>query len=217
MSIGIGYYAFSLFVAGLVCLIAIICKVLFANVKRQHKLLDEKESKLLRLYQSVESIIEIFDEQVKATIAEIREFENRTATIAASFAVSPPEPGKNEPEQREKSAPSMSADSNRPRPVSGALAMVERIAGSDTEKSHDVPAKSDSVSVFQRFFDETLIQSSPPVPETASKQERNETILALAEEGKTDAQIARELSITQNEVRLIIDLTGKRVTTSASR
>jgi len=35
---------------------------------------------------------------------------------------------------------------------------------------------------------------------------RRESILTLAEEGKTHAQIARELGITQNEVKLVIGL-----------
>jgi len=210
MSIGIGYYAFSLFLAGLVCLIAIICKVLFSNVKRQQKLLDEKESNLLHLYQSVENIIEEFNDQVKATTTEIREYDNRTAVLAALLAAPPPEPEKKEPEQLEKIVRAKRADSNRQKPANVAPAKAEKIAKGDAGRSRDVPEKSDSGSVFQRFFDETLVQPPPPAPEMTEKQARSEAILMLAEEGKTDAQIARELGITQNEVMLIIGLTGKR-------
>jgi len=209
MSIGVGYYAFSLFLAGLVCLIAIICKVLFSNVKRQQKLLDEKESNLLHLYQSVESIIEEFNDQVKATTAEIRDYDNRAAVLAALLAAPPPEPGKKEPEQVEKILRAKRADPSRQKPQSAAAVAV-RAAKGDAGTSGGVPDNGDSGSVLQRFFDETPAQPQPPLPEMSEKQARSEAILSLAEEGKTDAQIARELGITQNEVMLIIGLTGKR-------
>ena len=79
---GIEYYAFALFIAALICLIAIICKVLFANVKRQKKLLDEQESKILQIYTSVETIIEEFQEQVKMTTNELKDLEYRANSQA---------------------------------------------------------------------------------------------------------------------------------------
>jgi len=148
----IEYYAFASFLTGLICLIAIICKVLFANIKQQYKLLDEKETKVLKLYQAVESIMEEFSDQVQAATEEIRGFG-----------------AKREP----------------------ALLTI----------------KNDSGSVFQRVFEEAAMQPPPTCVEAPKKQTRNEAILALAEEGKTDAQIASELGITQNEVRLIYSLT----------
>jgi len=81
--LGIEYYVFALFIAALICLIAIICKVLFANVKRQKKLLDEQESKILQLYTSVETMMEEFNEQVKMTTNELKDLEYRANTQAA--------------------------------------------------------------------------------------------------------------------------------------
>ena len=88
---GIQYYAFALFVSGLICLIAILCKVLFADFRRQHKLLDEKETKLLELYRTVEGIMEELSDQskatmeelsgkAKATMDELKEYEERRQT-----------------------------------------------------------------------------------------------------------------------------------------
>ncbi|MCL2078476.1 MAG: hypothetical protein FWH17_01390 [Oscillospiraceae bacterium] len=73
---GIEYYIFALFVAALVCVIALICKMLFSDVKRQRKLLDERETEILHLYNSVETIMEEFQDQAKATIDELKMREN---------------------------------------------------------------------------------------------------------------------------------------------
>jgi len=79
---GIEYYVFALFIAALICIIAIICKVLFANVKRQKKMLDEQESKILQIYTSVETLMEEFNEQVKMTTNELKDLEYRANTQA---------------------------------------------------------------------------------------------------------------------------------------
>ena len=89
MGISIEYYAFALFVAGLICVIAIICKVLFSNVKRQQKLLDERESQILQLYTSVETLMEEFNDQIKLTTDELKEYEFRTVSSMAAFELPP--------------------------------------------------------------------------------------------------------------------------------
>ena len=222
MRIGIEYYAFSLFLAALICLIAILCKVLFSNVKRQKKLLDEKETKLLQLYQTVESIIDEFNDQVKAATDEFKEHEQRAAAHAATVAASvaaiktqeqqhqqllqQQQPVAAKTESLGKLPRAERADPGRMRAANDALARAERIVKSNTLKNTGQPAKNDGGIVFQRLFDETM-DSAPA--ETPVQQTRNEAILALSESGKTDAQIASELGITQNEVKLIIGLTRK--------
>lgn len=202
------YYAFALFIAALICLIAILCKVLFSNVKRQYKLLDEKESKLLQLYQTVENIMEEYNDQAKATTEELKEYESRiTARAAAIVMPKPPEPVKGE--LFEKLPRAERVDSSRIRAANEMLARAERIVKSSTLKNPAPPAGSDNGVVFQRLFDETASETMA-VTEASAQQLRNEAILALAEEGKSDAQIASELGITQNEVKLVIGLTGKR-------
>ena len=203
---GIEYYAFALFVSGLICLIAILCRVLFADLKRQHKLLDEKETKLLQLYRTVENIMEEFSDQVKATTDELKEHENRMARRDLSV-IPPPEAVKKEP-AAEKPARSVTVDSSRIRAASEVLESAERIIKGDTLKP---PASSGSGArgaVFQKFFDESVSEQPDP-PEESYKKSRKEAILALAAEGETDAQIASELGITRNEVKLVIGLKKK--------
>jgi len=203
----IEYYAFALFISALVCLIAILFKVLFSNVKRENKLLDEKESKLLQLYQSVESIMEDFNDQVKTAIEEIKESESRAAKRVASLAL-PKEPVK--PEQMEKLPRVERVDTSRIRAANDMLARAERIVKSEALKNPAIHAKADNTAVFQRLFDETVAEPPAAAAETQTQQVKNEAILSLAGEGKTDAQIASELGITQNEVKLVIGLTGKK-------
>lgn len=227
---GIEYYAFALFLSGLICLIAILCKLLFSNVKRERKLLDEKETKLLQLYQTVESIMENFDDQVKAAMEEINEYEIRAAQRAAAqradaiaqradarvmaqeAAAAAAELAR--PEYFERLPRSENGDPGRMKAARDALARAERIVKRDTLKSNVESASSDNGNVFQRLFDETLaeapvsvVEYSPGAAESPGIQARGEAILALADEGKTDAEIARELGITQNEVKLVKGLT----------
>jgi len=204
---GIEYYAFALFIAALLCLIAILCKVLFSNVKRQYKLLDEKESKLLQLYRSVESVMEEFGDQVKATTDELKEYEARVSARAASFIMPKPvEAAK--VEQFEKLPRAERIDTGRIRAANEMLARAERIVKSNALKNPAPPAKNENGTVFQRLFDEQV--SEPAAAETTVQHVKNEAILKLSEEGKTDAQIASELGITQNEVKLVFGITGKK-------
>jgi len=202
---GIEYYAFALFITALICLIAILCKLLFSNVKQQHKLLDEKEAKLLQLYHSVESIMEEFNDQVKATTEELNEYEIRLAKRAAAITTpKTPEPVKTELPERLPRAERV--DPSRIRVAGEMLARAERIVKSEAPRNVASPVKSDTGTVFQRLFDETAAEPPPSATEASSQQARNEAILALAAEGKTDAQIASELGITRNEVKLVIGL-----------
>jgi len=204
----IDYYAFALFISGLICLIAIIFKVLFANVKRQYKLLDEKESKLLQLYQAVESIMEEFNDQAKAATDEIREYESRVSAIAASLASQPPVPTRKEPMLLERLPRAERVSAGRFRAAGDVLTRAEKMADNDAQKKPAAPANSDNGAVFQRYFEETAMQLSQPEEAAPAIQSRSEAVLALAEKGKTDAQIASDLGITQNEVKLIIGLVG---------
>jgi len=215
---GIEYYAFALFVSGLICLIAVLFRVLFADVKRQQKLLDEKETKLLQLYRTVENIMEEFADQAKATTDELKEHEIRLSKRDLS-AAPPPEPAIKEP-AAEKLPRSVTVDSSRIRAASEVLERAERIIKGDALKppaparkgngngNGNSSASASGGAVFQRFFDESVSELPEP-PAAAVKKSRKESILELAVEGKTDAQIASELGITRNEVRLVIGLKKK--------
>ena len=203
---GMEYYMFALFIAGLICLIAILCKMLFADLRRQHKLLDEKETKLLQLYQTIESIMEEFADQAKATTLEIKEFESRFPR-QPSPAPPPQKPGKTG--TIEKLQRSVTVDSSRIRAASQVLERAERIIKSDAPKVQAHTGSSNNAVVFQRFFDETASEPVEPEVGLSAKQSREKAILELASEGKTEAQIASELGITRNEVKLVIGLKKK--------
>jgi len=205
---GIEYYAFALFVAGLICVIAVICKVLFGNVKRQKKLLDERESQILQLYTSVETLMEEFNEQVKLTTNELKEHEYRATSHISAFDL-PPSLEKKE-QVIEKLPRTLPLNADRIRVAGEVIERAERIIKSDTIISPAPQEKDEGGAVFQKFFDET-IETTPPPPPTAEEQKQNvktrtESILELAAEGKTDIEIASELGITRNEVLLVIGL-----------
>jgi len=212
---GIEYYAFALFVAGLICIIAILCKVLFSDVKRQQKLLDERESSILQLYNSIETIMEEFNDQVKATMEELREYEHRATSHIAAFDL-PPELEKKE-QVLEKLPRTLPLDANRIRVAGEVLERAERIIKKEvistpTFNGTVAPVrpqeKEETGAVFQRFFDESAeAPVPPPQTEVSNAQKRSEMILALAEEGRSDVEIASRLGITRNEVQLVIGLT----------
>ena len=207
---GIELYAFALFIAALICLIAVLFKLLFAGVRRQRKLLDEKESRLLQLYQTVESIMEGFNDQIKTAMEDIKEYENRAAAHRA-FQPLPPEPAKKAepPAQPRAENPkrAMTVDSSRIRAASEVLERAERMVKSSSGKSvGHVAVNGGSGDVVQRLFDDITPEQKADGAEAQQKHKRRDSILALAEEGKTNAQIARELGITQNEVKLVIGL-----------
>jgi len=214
---GLEYYAFALFVAGLICVIVIICKVLFANVKAQKKMLDERESQILQLYTSVETLMEEFNDQLKITTDELKQQEYRATAHMSAFDL-PPELEHKEQvleklEQLEKVPRSLPFDANRIRVAGEVLERAERIIKNDTIISPNgtqpsapaVAERQEHTAVFQKFFDDT-VEANPSPAEMSNAQTRSNAILALANKGKTDAEIAGELGITRNEVQLVIGL-----------
>ncbi|MCL2627836.1 MAG: hypothetical protein FWD44_03965 [Oscillospiraceae bacterium] len=204
---GIEYYAFALFVAGLICIIALLCKVLFSNVKRQNKLLDDRETEVLQLYNRIETIMEEFDDQVKATTEELklREQEYRAALQNMAAFQLPAELEKKE-QVIERVPRSVPFDANRIRAAGEVIERAERMVISEAPVAAQPEVKP---AVFQKFFDDSAEAAPPPMPyaEAPINTSRSESILALADEGKTDVEIASTLGITRNEVQLVIGLT----------
>jgi len=130
MEIQIQHYAFAFFIAGLICLIAILCKVLFSNVKRQQKLLDEKESRILQLYVSVENLTEEFNDLARTTMEELKEYENRAISRMSVNAL-PSEFQKIE-QVLDRLPKSVPLDANRMRATGEIIERTDRMAVSDT-------------------------------------------------------------------------------------
>ena len=226
---GVEYYLFALFIAALVCVIAVICKVLFSNVKRQQKLLDERESQILQLYTSVETLTEEFNEQIKLTTDELKGLESRanaqvmqiqkaqqmqqslqaqqvTHTVDTTAFDLPPELEKKE-QLLEKLPRTLPLDANRIRVAGEVLERAERIIKSENIPPPPPQEKENTGAVFQKFFDDTAESTPiPPAVRATRAQTRTEAILELAAEGKTDVEIASSLGITRNEVLLVIGL-----------
>lgn len=69
--VSLSYYGFAFFICILLGLLMILYNYLFSDMKRQKKLLDEKENKLLRLYQSVEDALDDFNDAVERSHSDI--------------------------------------------------------------------------------------------------------------------------------------------------
>jgi len=226
---GIEYYIFALFIAALVCVIAIICKVLFSNVKRQRKLLDERETQILQLYTSTETLMEEFNEQIKMTTDELKGLESRANTQVMQIQKAsqmqqslqaqqvshtvdttafdlPPELEKKE-QVLDKLPRTLPFDANRIRVAGEVLERAERIVKSENITLPAPQEKERPGAVFQKFFDDTAESTPiPPAVRASRAQTRTEAILELAAEGKTDVEIASQLGITRNEVVLVVGL-----------
>ena len=251
---GIEYYAFALFIAALICLIAILFKLLFANLKQQRRMLEEKEKNLLQLYQTVESIMDDFNDQIATAMDDIREYESRAAAYRAAYTVlssvqpngyarqseqelpvangqsampiqsaapvQPTESGHPTTQGSETSshewvvsddtpARAMTVDSTRIRAAGEVLERAERMIKSNAERSgarQSSRAANGGGEVIQRLFDDSVSDVPASGSDVSVPHKRRDIILALHGEGKSNALIAKELGITQNEVKLVIDL-----------
>ena len=221
---GFEYYVFALFITGLLCLLAVLCRLLFGGMRRRQKLLDEKEESLLKLYNTVESIIEDFTDQSRAAIEEIKELESRAAmkTVLAApntaTGQAPSEPSAKEdkePVQKRRASEegfstsqSMKVDSSRIRAAGEVLERAERMIKSSAQKTAPAPARTGGGAVFQRIIDEA-VEDIPDYEDNGQANQQKTThsrILEMSQEGKSVSQIARSLGITQNEVMLVIGL-----------
>lgn len=212
---GLEYYIFALFIAALVCVVAIIFKILFSNVKKQskilEKMLDERMTEILHMYNSVETIMEEFQDQAKATIDEqkLREQEYRAALKNMEAFQLPPElEGKGNAIEKLPRESGLNANK-----IKAAGDIIERaehlVAPEPVRAAAPEPKPEPKPQVFKKFFDEAS-EAPPPTPYSPaaiSGGSRKDEILALANEGKTDVEIASSLGITRNEVQLVVGLT----------
>ena len=211
MTLGIEYYAFALFVTAMICIIAILFKMLFADVRRQKKMLDEKESELLKLFRTVENMMEEFADQVKSTTREIKIHEDKIMKLRVKAQKQSVEQRIQEqaaPEQTEQLPRRMTVDSSSDR-IKIASDLVERqgrvIKGDLINPNTPNTRKPE----FQQIFTQAENEIQTIDATKNAKKARTDKVMALSKQGKTAPEIAKELGITQNEVRLIIEL-GKQ-------
>jgi len=206
----IEYYLFALFIAALICIIAIVFKVLFANVKRQQKMLDERETHILQLYNTVETIMEEFGDQVKASMDEIKAVEHRATANISAFELPPGLEKKDQIFDKVQLPRTEPLTANRIRAAGEVLERAERIIKQDVIVNEEVAVPSENppqnTAVFQKFFDDAADGPPQDYEKISGAPTKNEKIRALADEGKTDVEIASKLGITQSEVQLVTSL-----------
>jgi hypothetical protein len=153
--------------------------------------------------------VDELDIKFRTAPERISEQEANASKRVASM-LSQPEPANIERVERLQRAEAV-AEAGRMKAASDVLARAERIIKSEDLKKTAVASKKESGVVFQNLFDELVEDPvTLPVAELPSKPAKRDSVIALYDKGKTIAQIARELGITQNEVQLIIGLNAKK-------
>lgn len=180
------YYGFALFVFVLICIIIILCKRLFADVKSQRKLLEEKETKLLKIYQTLEDAMDEFYDLVAESKSELDE-KYRSLTSAADEV-----PARIRTDEtagiNEGGAPLEPEDELRGAAKRNAL---EEAAGKRG-------------GFGEILADRVENAREEEAPMTAER--KHESIIEMAKNGMSRSDIAKELKITQNEVDLVIGM-----------
>ena len=223
-------YGYAFFIFLLICLLMVLYNFLFSDMKRQKKLLDEKENKLLRLYQSVEEALDDFHDSVEkshseigAQLKELGELHAETEKNMRGLAAHAPSriERREAPQARRAepaATPAAASGIQRPPatsiPRSGLSTPPSSIPRQAPARQQEAPVASsqpaDEASegispppAFRQVF-ETL--SEQPEASAAVPGNRNEEILAMAEGGKSRSDIAKELGITLSEVDLVIGM-----------
>ncbi|MDR1117319.1 MAG: helix-turn-helix domain-containing protein [Oscillospiraceae bacterium] len=183
---GLEYYGFAFFIFVLICAVVLLCNYLFSDVKRQHKLLDEKETKLLRLYQTIEDVLDEFYDSVEESKNEMKktmlEIESLKEVRKKEQILSSPDAARD------------TAAGTRRRQT----APPERRTAPFRETA-DAPPVIDFKGILSGAEEETGKSA-------AESKNTHNSILELAEQGKARSQIAKELNITQSEVDLVIGI-----------
>lgn len=200
---GLQWYLFATYVFVLLCLLVLLCNYLFADLKRQKKLLDEKESKLLKLYSGLESTMDEFSDTVTAARTEWDQRHAQLQALAREVTGAAANARQAPPARAAAPAPEPAPRKRTPKPA-------------PSPEEPLIPAEEEAG--FQLLFEQaSAVEEQPAAAPAESQPEarrqrgptRHDNILSLYEEGKTRTQIAQELGITQNEVDLVIGIEKK--------
>ena len=173
------YYLFAVFVFALICAAIFLCHYLFSDIRRQKKMLDDKEAKLLRLYQSLEDVMEEFSDSVNLAGEDI----------------------KAQKEQMARQQQELYAYMKELR--LGVLTEKEEEIKAGAEPQNEVLFKD----YLAEYDQNQKTEAKEEEPQTAAHGKNRDKILAMAAYGQDRLQIARELNITLNEVDLVLEMT----------
>jgi DNA-directed RNA polymerase specialized sigma24 family protein len=180
------YYVFAFYEFLLICVILLLCRALFSRAKKQKAKLEEKEAKLLKLYQTVEDAMDELYDLASESKSEIEEALNKLSSLMGSLAKA---------EIGGPGTPSLKADASETEFQKDRRDGVKQTDG-DRERFRE-PIKPDK--------EQTRPTSAADQAERRYAT-RAEIILERSRSGKTSAQIAKELGITLNEVDLVIGM-----------
>ena len=169
------HYLFASYIFVLICVLVFVCKYLFADVKRQRRLLDEKEKQLLDTFRTLEDAMDDYYTLVEEAKNELeargRELEKRLLLTDAG----PERATAALPAETPKKAPAKKT----PKPTA------------------PKPAPHDEHQLgFEQVF-------TGAVNNVSVKAQLHEKIIEMSKQGRSRAEIAKALKITQNEVELV--------------
>ncbi len=121
------YYGFAFFIFVLICLLMVLYNFLFSDLKRQRKLLDEKENKLLRFYQSVEEALDDFNDSVEKSFSEMDSRLKELGDLHAETERFMREISVRMPDKLPQQSPAAQPPGARPRTVRGAPPVSEYV------------------------------------------------------------------------------------------
>jgi hypothetical protein len=175
------YYAFAFFIFVLVCVVLVLCKLLFSGSRRENKLLDDKETQLLKLFRDLEDIMSDFYDRVDESKAEMQKLDQARQPLLDALALSEAALAQ-EPERRNPKSAASAPDFKQ---------LVDTYAGDASAPPY--PQNSPNAG------------NKPPNAQNAALPKKDR-ILQLHSEGKTGNQIAETLDITQSEVSMVIEM-----------
>lgn len=179
---GYEYYLFATYVFLLVCVVLLICKKLFSDTKRQKRAFDDMEKKLLRTYETVEEAIDEFYDLAQESKAEMEKKHSEIKDLISDFPPSSPStPVENEP-------------------VAAPVAALPKPKARKSTAKQRAISEPDNHPVFEQLVSEKVGNFDTPVSPLF------ENVQSLAAQGKSRAEIAKELKITQNVVGLVLGL-----------
>ena len=86
---GLSYYGFALFIFGLLCAFAFLCKNLFMCNKGHILSIDKKERKLLTLYRAMEDMLNEFNQTALVATTEMKRYIAEMHTSTADILQMP--------------------------------------------------------------------------------------------------------------------------------
>ena len=191
----IGYYGFAFFVFILVCLLMILYNYLFSDMKRQKKLLDEKENKLLRLYQSVEEALDDFHDSVEGSHGEITQQLRELGELHAEVERGLSGAAAHAPSRIER----VDAPRSHPAaPVAARPAPVQPTAEPPAQAIHQEPVASLADSIGQAANIRAL--APPPVAPSAAAAPAPATPVASADSQMAPPPVFRQVMEAVMEV-----------------